>query len=194
MSRREPETESSGGALRPEDLKVLAGQNSARRFDHSKVVSVARRCAHGYPQVLVCKPLAGGVPFPTVFWLTCPYIDRRCGELESQQKILELESIFRAEERAISALNNYYAELRKSLIGEAELQRLKENRPAIWESLTASGIGGIDVKKYPFAAKCLHLQVATWLGIGRHPAGKWLLQNIGELDCKEARCRKYAEQ
>lgn len=176
------------GSLRREDFPVLKFQNKARAFDPSKIRYVARRCAHGCPQVLVCGPLFDGVPFPTLFWLTCPFLSRKCGVLESEHKIGELESLFEDLADEISAYHDKYRKLRLEIADGDELKKLKLQRPAIWESVAYSGIGGIDTERNQFAVKCLHLQIATWLGMGYHPAENWLSSNIGDLNCKGSLC------
>ena len=54
--------------------------------------------------------------------------------------------------------------------------------------LSRLGVGGIDASVAPNAVKCLHLQTATWLGMGEHPARRWLAEKLGALECGEARC------
>ena len=82
-------------ALKESDAAALAAQNKGRAFGEADVLAVARRCRFGFPQVVVSAPLSRGMkPFPTLFWLTCPFLKRRCGELESMQKIAELEKLF----------------------------------------------------------------------------------------------------
>ena len=50
-----------------------------RRFDPSLVLGTGPRCRFGGVRVLVCAPLAGLRPFPTTFWLVCPWLVRRAG-------------------------------------------------------------------------------------------------------------------
>lgn len=173
------------------DRAVIAAQNSGRRFDLSIVLAVARRCGYGFPQVIVCYPLAAGKPFPTVFWLTCPYLGKRCGALESEQQISRLEELFAARVEKVQRWHRQYSALRKSLFKPAEIKELAESSPDFLKAVTESGVGGINYLENPCAAKCLHLQTASWLGMGWHPASDWLSEKIGPLRCDNAYCEKF---
>lgn len=169
-------------ALTYDDSKMLERINNGRRFDVSFIYAVARRCSNGWPQVVVCRPITtNGVPFPTVFWLTCPYLDRKCGALESRQKIHDLETVLYGNRSEVSKWHHDYAKLRNELIEKEKIET--ENMYAVMKSFEIYGVGGINMVKSPCSAKCIHLQTATWLGWMRHPASEWLEKNIGELDC-----------
>jgi len=133
--------------------------------------------------VIVCSPLsAKGSPFPTIFWLTCPFLCRKCGELESGRKARELEDLFRTIPDGVEKWHRDYAALRedilKSHVSEAEANACCQPE---------RGVGGIDWKRAPYAVKCLHLQVATWLGFG-HPAGDWLEREVKDVTCSGGDC------
>ncbi|MDO5116024.1 MAG: DUF501 domain-containing protein [Synergistaceae bacterium] len=170
--------------LREGEREILLKQNRGRVFDCAEVLFVARRCGGGYPQAVVSNPLSPeGLPFPTLFWLTCPYLRRRCGELESAHKIAELETIFAADGEAVKKWHAAYAALRLSLIPPRGRERIKKMKPGIARVLSESGVGGINLKENPHAAKCLHLQTATLLGLGSHPAESWLRAELGAMEC-----------
>lgn len=159
------------------DVGILRKRNSHRRFDLSIVYAVAARCSFGFPQVLVCRPhRRGGTPFPTMLWLTCPFLDRKCGELESLQKIGELEELFRDRQTEVSLWHERYVLLRHS-ISEEDID-------------IPVGVGGINWRDVPYAVKCLHLQVATWLGWGYHPAADWLREQLEVTECTCGICGK----
>ncbi len=167
--------------LNESDIAVLKKNNRRRRFDLSMVYAVAARCSFGYPQVLVCRPeRSGGAPFPTLFWLVCPYLDRKCGELESLHKIGELEEIFKSRNEEVSVWHDRYAALR-SAISETGRD-------------IPTGVGGIDRNEAPYAVKCLHLQVATWLGWHCHPAAEWLQKEFEITECDNGACGKTEEE
>lgn len=175
-----------------QDIDVLVAQRTGRRFDPSIVKFVAKRCGAGFPQVVVCAPLSNnGHPFPTLFWLTCPYLDKKCGALESQQKIRELENSLKQQQETLQRWHSEYAALRVSLLHAEERAALAAERPAIWKSISETGVGGIDSAASASAPKCLHLQAATWLGMGKHPAEDWLRAHLGALDCGRQSCREY---
>ena len=179
-------TEQQGGTFVPpavwshvteNDEAVLTAQMKNRRFSMSLVYMVAHRCSFGFPQVIVCCPVSDkGSPFPTMFWLTCPYLNRVCGELESLQKIKELEEVFKQRIDDVTEWHKSYSALRCAL------------NPSAFNISSSCGVGGINYKETPFAAKCLHLQTGTWLGLGAHPASDWLRQNIASIECSDACC------
>ena len=49
-------------------------------------VSVAARCPAGHPSVITCYPLRRSgkrvIPFPTLYWLTCPTLCKQVACLE----------------------------------------------------------------------------------------------------------------
>ncbi len=175
--------------LKNNDVLILRRWNYHRRFDISLVHAVAKRCSAGFPQVVVCRPVtSNGVPFPTLFWLTCPYLERKCGELESQQKINELEDVFRERIPEIIKWHKKYSQLRLSLLDKSEAAKIEAKNSAIWNILCTCGVGGINWKDVPFAAKCLHLQAATWLGWDHHPAADWLAAQLYPTECADKIC------
>ncbi|MCK4778309.1 MAG: DUF501 domain-containing protein, partial [Actinomycetia bacterium] len=53
---------------------------------------VVRKCESGYPQVIMNDLLdMDNKPFPTLYWLTCPYLIKRISRLESDGMIKEIE-------------------------------------------------------------------------------------------------------
>jgi len=174
--------------LTESDKNVLLANSSSRKFDTDFVYEVARRCKHGFAQVLVCRPfMSEGTPFPTLFWLVCPFLDRRCAELEAEHKIPELERELEKYAEDVKQWHKEYATLRKKLTETADLSHIK-NLEAILKSFEKYGVGGINREK-PCTAKCLHLQTATMLG-WKHPLRDWLLSELGETECKCGDCKK----
>lgn len=176
------------------DKITLAAQNRGRRFDVATVSMIAVRCGHGFPQVVVCHPFLRGEPFPTLFWLTCPYLDRKCGELESEQRISSLEEILSARSESVIAWHKEYIALRKSMLDPDKAQKLAAGSQGLLRFISETGVGGINFRDNPHAAKCLHLQAATWLGMRRHPASDWLEKLFSVLWCESARCGKEFEK
>lgn len=169
------------------DKRVLLVNNDARKFDTEFVYAVAHRCAHGFPQVLACRPfMSDGTPFPTIFWLVCPYLDKRCAELEAEHKIAELETELEKKSEEIIQWHNEYSALRKKLAESLSLSKIK-NIDAVLKSFEKYGVGGINLAK-PCTAKCLHLQTATMLG-WKHPCADWLLSQIGKSECSCGECK-----
>lgn len=177
--------------LTERDKTVLSARNAGRRFDMSVIYKVARRCGDDFPQVIVCYPFLGQTPFPTTFWLTCPYLDRKCGALESERQIFWLEKIFEAEKENVTAWHEEYINIRKSLLDLHTPEALMKKSPELMKPILENGAGGINYRENPAAAKCLHLQTAAWLGMGRHPAASWLEEKFCDLECSDAQCKKF---
>lgn len=164
------------------EREILARQMSARRFDGSLVLSVVRRCRWGYPQVILCAPLGPKGPFPTSFWLTCPHLDRVCAALEAEGAVRGLESFLVSRYPEWVAFHEEQILLRLALLG-GRGSFLRRFRPRLWEGFRG-GVGGIRLQEKPHV-KCLHLQVASWLGQGRHPGEAWLAGHLKRLDCDD---------
>ena len=172
-------------ALLPGDLSVLKGQSGSRCFDPSIVAAVSGRCRHGFPQVAVCRPLRKGRPFPTIFWLTCPFLSRAIDTLESHGGVREMgEVISCGREEEWVLFNRIHSLARVFLLGPEMSGRLMKEDPAAWEALVSTGAGGIRLKK-DISVKCLHLQMASTIGFGWHPAGDWLTEGLGETECHD---------
>ena len=174
--------------IREEDKNIITKNMQGRKFDVQNCLAVSHRCKWGHPQVVLARPIfTNGTPCPTLFWLVCPYLEKECGKLESNSGVVEIEKIFKAREKETATLHEEYKNLRTKVA--------KENIPN-WdnldEKLKASnrGIGGINTKVCPTAAKCLHLQLATMLGMGHHTAEDWFREKITDFSCKECRCSK----
>ncbi len=171
------------------DSAVVQAQLRGHRFSPQAVLAVARRCGWGCPQVVLCRPLMGSRPFPTLFWLTCPWLSLRCGQLESLGAVAELERFLASRWGSWRAYQAQYALCRLSLIPWAQRRFLARCRPRFLRTLRLGGVGGI--RPGPVATvKCLHLQVGTWLSLGSHPGEDWLRERFqGWLQCPDGRCR-----
>ncbi len=182
--------------LAKHDLETLLQQMKGRAFDVSIVRGIAKRCPWGKPQVIVCGPLRKGKPFPTTFWLTCPYLDCMCGRLESEGAVKEIETCLSEKLPEWQCYHAAAANCRLALLSPREREALAGESASLGKVLQNTGIGGIRPTGAP-SAKCLHLQVATWLGLGFHPAEQWLYSKLGTLHCGKAwisRCKTEKEQ
>jgi hypothetical protein len=167
--------------LTPRDARSVARQMRGRKFGAAQILGTASRCRFGFPRVIVCAPLRGDIPFPTSFWLTCPWLVRSLGEAESNGGVRELERWIElhAPKEWIS-FNIFHQRLRLALLPEAKLRFLQRFRPWILERLRG-GVGGIRFAgEKQIHVKCLHLQAASWLAQGRGP---WTRQGCDEGEC-----------
>jgi hypothetical protein len=88
-----------------------------------------------------------------------------------------------------------HALLRLSMIGSAERGFLRRHKRTLYRALSNRGVGGIagpgrdapSLGRKGFV-KCLHLQAASYLGIGRHPMSGWLSARISDWECRDGEC------
>ncbi len=159
------------------ELQELSARYSDRKqkFDPSLIAGCVR-CRNGGIQVLVCRPFSVRLrPFPTTFWLTCPYLVRRAGMIESQGGVRELEEYLTRRDMLHEwrGYNLQHQAVRLSLMGRGFCGCVRKFRGGIFRTLMRSGIGGIKLGE-SITVKCLHLQTAAYVALGRHPGSEWL--------------------
>ncbi len=162
------------------DLKVISFQLERTP---KNILKVVLRCSYGYPMVIKSKPVLDGKPFPTLYWLTCPFLRYKLSQLEADgyipkyEKILSNSSEMRVEEIAA------HFKAREEALKLVEEEWIKE-------SLKRRGMGGISNFSH---IKCLHLHVAYHLGGIRNPVARMALDEIGSAECLDKWCEKYEE-
>ncbi len=139
---------------------------------------VAATCRHGFPSVIASPSrLDDDTPFPTLYWLTCPYLAEVASAEESAGRLAEWDA--RIEQDA-------------SLAGElaAADDDLRARRAAESGGEDACGDAGVAGQGGErLAAKCLHARVALALaGVG-DPIGIELLERVGDA-CDDRRCER----
>ena len=153
------------------------------------VVAIARDCPYGYPQVTVNKALlrrdSGFEVFPTLFWLTCPYLVREVGKLEArglvkhfEEKVTRDPALWKKYERA----HEEYRRERLSLLSPEEEGFLRE--VGAWNAVE-TGIAGL---RNPRRVKCLHAQLAHYLARGNNPIGEKVARLLPGLYCPQRIC------
>ncbi len=154
------------------------------------LLGIECRCHYGYPQVVTVYPLIDKKPFPTIFWLTCPYLAREIDHLEAEGWIVRMEVKLRADEGLALCLQEahkaYIAE-RAHLLSSQDRAFLEE--AGMLNSLLEKGIGGTaDFSR----VKCLHLHVAHALA-RENPIGKLVLRALPEHACppEEVTCEGF---
>ncbi|MFQ5426073.1 MAG: DUF501 domain-containing protein [Gaiellales bacterium] len=129
---------------------------------------VAVRCPHGFPAVTEQHArTAGGSPFPTTYYLTCPWLVAALSRVEAAG------GVARWQETAAASPT-----LRQSLAGGQDEQR--RIRPQL-----DVGIGGTAD---PTMLKCLHAHAAFALARPVYALGEAVLAELDERWCPDARC------
>jgi hypothetical protein len=170
------------------DQESLARIDVTARCSARTIVGVARRCEYGAPQVIICTAEKGAKPFPTTFWLTCQHLVRISGRLESQNGVSEMEVFLEGKEALWRRYHVFHSRLRVAAMNDARKDFLRIYAPRKFGSLRRSGVGGISYIAAPVAVKCLHLQIASYLGLGFHPASDWLMGKIPCWECADGIC------
>lgn len=166
-----------------EDLEIIEKQLGRCV---SNVLTIGKRCIYGYPQVIKSFPLKDGKPFPTLYWLTCPYLVEEVSKLEAQQKITEIEKIIQNDpelKRQLVRVHQVEIEKRMKLLGE-KINSLPEN---MIKKLKETGVGGIENFS---SVKCLHLHYASYLVGENNPVGGIVDRYIAKKCCDDSRCEK----
>lgn len=147
------------------------------------VVRVVKKCSYGFPVVIESKTILEGKPFPTAYWLTCPFLRYAISKIESFGGILKFENI-------LSTYPELYAKhVKAHLKAKAKAIELADKNVRVIESLKKRGMGGLSDFKH---VKCLHMHVAYHLGGIENPVGKMVLSELGDLECESGLCKKYS--
>jgi hypothetical protein len=148
-----------------EDRDVVAWQlgRSPRAFRR-----VAVRCAYGFPAVTEQAPFTeSGAPFPTTYWLTCPWLVQAIARIEAAGGVARF-----------SAAAESDPELRAGVLAaDGEQRRL---RPEL--------DGGIGGTRAPLSLKCLHAHAAYALARPGYELGERILTEVNERWCPDRRC------
>lgn len=178
----------------------IVSKQLGRSVSRIQPFRVVRRCPAGFPAVIQCEPVptarqanAGSRVFTTLYWLTCPVMNRHLGRFESEGWIDRLEDVAnrnRSVREILRRLNEEYAARRRRAVGPGILRRLKHDRPKMAESLARTGIGGVAD---PAHVKCLHAHAAFHLVRGGHPFFTAFPQMLADVsDCRY--CESLKEQ
>jgi hypothetical protein len=160
-------------------------------------LGINRFCVYDYPQVITNRPLIVLEPdieiFPTLYWLTCPYLNKEVAQLEADGFIAQFEQrIDEDPEFAAAVRKNHadYAARRLALIPVEVRERMGKDYPQRYQVLAETGVGGT---RNPHGVKCLHAHVADYLVNGENVIGAETVKLLdGKLDCEQASCRSFA--
>ncbi|MBM7558726.1 DUF501 domain-containing protein [Marinitoga litoralis] len=164
-------------SITKEDLEIIEKQLERKP---NKIISIPKRCSFGKPVVIKSYPLKDGKPFPTLYWVTCPHLIKEVGKLEALGKIKEWEKDIN---NNIELKENY---INAHLEEKNERNSLLKDEPEwVKKRLENIGIGGIVNFE---SIKCLHLQLASFLGGTKNPIGKRVWDNIEKKECENCIC------
>ena len=131
---------------------------------------VAARCAYGFPAVTEQAPFGpGGEPFPTTYYLTCPWLVSGIARLEAGGGV-----------ERFSRLAASDPDLARSLAEADDEQR--RLRPEL-----DVGIAGTRSREN---LKCLHAHATFALVRPNYELGERVLAEAGERWCPDARCAR----
>ncbi len=135
---------------------------------------VAVRCPYGVPAVTEQEPYdAGGEPFPTTYYLTCPQLVAAIARLE-----------------AAGGVERWSAELEHDPELAADLERATAEQRALRTGLAAGRTGrdagaslglGIGGSRNPSRLKCLHAHAAYALARPGYRLGERVLAELASL-------------
>jgi uncharacterized protein len=138
--------------------------------------AVAARCHLGVPMAIESHPLLDdGSPFPTLFWSTCPLLNKRASRQEAGGRMSALTARLGAD-----------ASLRDRLASALARYRLRRDAHARIEEAGGPPGGGPD------RVKCLHAHLAHELADPPNPIGALVLAETGWPDCRTP-CVEVAE-
>ena len=147
---------------------------------------VVARCPFGFPAAVETLPYdAGGRPFPTLFYLTCPTLVAVLWRLESDGGVQAWCARLGAEPalaRAVGAAATAARRRRRELVRRYDVAMVDGGA-----SLT-TGVGGVgDVR----AVKCLHAHVAHALARPGYVFGRVVLAEAEHPWCDDGRCAAF---
>ncbi len=157
-----------------EDLSVVLIQ--LNRIPKN-ALEVVRRCSFGFPTVIKSFPILDGKPFPTLYWLTCPFMRTQISKIESNGGIKRYEELLFSSQRLLDLEIKAHLEANekiRSLVGED------------FKDFFGGGMGGIKDFRH---VKCLHMHVAYHLGGIKNPVGEDVLSSI-KMECEDGICGK----
>jgi len=143
------------------------------------LMGIARYCPFNKPAVLITKPYSVeyGV-FPTIYWLSCPYLVKEVGKLEDKGIIRELTKRLHNDsefKRKMQEAHENYRKQRLDYLNEDSSENINNVSADIVKVLKSSGVGGIRDKQ---GIKCLHTHLADYLVNGQNPVGKFVWEKL----------------
>ncbi len=157
-------------SINEEELKVIKKQLER---EPDNLSDVAKYCPFRRPAILLTSPFEEGQGvFPTIYWLSCPYLVKEVSKLEDRGLISDLTLKLKTDEsfyQKMKKAHEIYARRRMNLLGQKKVEIIKKISSDIIKVLKYSGVGGIRDKN---GIKCLHTHLADYMINGQNPAGE----------------------
>lgn len=136
-------------------------------------LETARYCPFDFPAVVTVNPFVNNIAAPTIYWLSCPYLNYEVDRLEADSDLIsELGEKSKNNQKfreLMEEAHQKYAESRKKLLSAEQLQKAKNISEDLYKTLIESGVGGIKNKE---GIKCLHTHLADFLVEQFNPVGE----------------------
>lgn len=140
----------------------------------------AARCRFGRPTVIETAPLlSDGEPFPTLYYLTCPWLVEFVSGLESACAVNEWADRIADDAEMATRLR------------AADAQYRERRAQAAGGSDPVPGVG-IAGQRDPLATKCLHAHVAARLAGLDDPVGAGVLAD-SPAECPDDLCARFVD-
>lgn len=159
------------------ELDLVTAQIGRAPREPWRVVS---RCSYGYPNTVVSPSrLSDGTPFPTLAWLTCPWLTEEVAASESVGAAAAWTAKAADDQTLATRLRATDAAVRQARAVESQGD----------DACPSVGIAG---QRDPLKVKCLHAHVAlALLGI-EDPIGHSVLEEKGST-CPDERCARLTQ-
>jgi len=161
-------------SLNEKDILELQLQRKIDNF-----IEVVKYCPFSFPAVVLVDPYKNKIPAPTIYWLSCPYLNYEVDKIEDSSSLLsELSSRLNSDKEfkdKMDEAHKLYAEARLKLLDSEKLQKAAEVSDDLLVVLKKSGVGGIRDK---MGIKCLHTHLAHYLAGGDNPSGKIIFSKL----------------
>ncbi|ADQ15387.1 DUF501 domain-containing protein [Halanaerobium hydrogeniformans] len=136
-------------------------------------------CPFDFPTVVIVNPYKNNIPAPTIYWLSCPYLNYKVDRLEAEsnllavlQELLDKDHEFK---NRMEKAHKKYAKMRRELLSQEDLNKAKSLSENLYQTLLYSGVGGIKDKE---GIKCLHTHLAHFLIDKSNPVGEIAFEKI----------------
>ncbi|MGM0409802.1 MAG: DUF501 domain-containing protein [Bacillota bacterium] len=172
--------------IKSEEYKLIKKQ-LGRKPDN--LLEVKKRCPFDYPAVLLVAPYKNSIVFPTIYWLSCPYLVKEISKIEDKGMVKELTERLNNDNNFREKLKRAHQRYAKERLEYLD-QDLEDISAGIRDVLVNSGVGGIIDKK---GIKCLHTHVADYLVNAKNIVGELVFNKIKwPKSCR--RCEKLMEK